>query len=425
MALKSFRKHVASHQQQLALFALPSNLDGTGDDEDENLSDTRAEIDEGDEDSAISDIDEPQNSNIEGSHKVLLDPEVTWLITDLEELLAKAQYSLTKAFTELDFTGYSEVYSLFEREFQRKIHLCDETIARFRGSPVSHRMHEVEEARDAMRFSLGALSLKLAAQKFSDNDGKGGATLNESPGTNRNEKQLDKLREQKLESDDQVDNSRFRVEEKQTRQGNDGNRALESHGTQKLDSGSDGNDLRTLQGRQTDDQEEYGHEQGHREEVGNKKDIPHFKGKTAETVAGISESQHMKGRKETLAEVSGPSRASIQTPTTAYTLFETEESKRIRHKYEEHLRKRRLEQEEELERTMRGRLSELGFQDNQIEALVQPENSKDLPQGHLPQPTYAKIHVRDLDVQTLHYYEIPYEYDPVCVELYKTTRIRN
>ena len=78
-------------------------------------------------------------------------------------------------------------------------------------------------------------------------------------------------------------------------------------------------------------------------------------------------------------------------------------------------------QEEELERAMRDRLSHLGFQDNQIQALVHPEKAKELQQGMMPgnplriaaQPTYAKIHRNHLDIETLHYYDIPYEYDVV------------
>jgi hypothetical protein len=78
-------------------------------------------------------------------------------------------------------------------------------------------------------------------------------------------------------------------------------------------------------------------------------------------------------------------------------------------------------QEEELERAMRDRLSQFGFQDNQIQALVHPERQKDLQQGMTPhnplriapQPTYAKISRTHLDIETLHYYDIPYEYDSV------------
>jgi hypothetical protein len=70
---------------------------------------------------------------------------------------------------------------------------------------------------------------------------------------------------------------------------------------------------------------------------------------------------------------------------------------------------------------MRDRLSHFGFQDNQIQALVHPEKAQELQQGMTPsnplriapQPTYAKIHRNHLDIETLHYYDIPYEYDVV------------
>jgi hypothetical protein len=70
---------------------------------------------------------------------------------------------------------------------------------------------------------------------------------------------------------------------------------------------------------------------------------------------------------------------------------------------------------------MRDRLSQFGFQDNQIQALVHPEKQKELQQGLTPhnplriapQPTYAKISRSHLDVETLHYYDIPYEFDMV------------
>jgi hypothetical protein len=64
--------------------------------------------------------------------------------------------------------------------------------------------------------------------------------------------------------------------------------------------------------------------------------------------------------------------------------------------------------------------------DNQIQALVHPDKQKDLQQGMTPnnplriapQPTYAKISRTYLDVETLHYYDIPYEYDVVSTPIY-------
>lgn len=90
-------------------------------------------------------------------------------------------------------------------------------------------------------------------------------------------------------------------------------------------------------------------------------------------------------------------------------------------------------QEEELERAMRDRLSQFGFQDNQIQALVHPEKQKDLQQGMsphnplriAPQPTYAKISRTHLDIETLHYYDIPYEFDVVSLSILLSSKKRD
>ena len=58
---------------------------------------------------------------------------------------------------------------------------------------------------------------------------------------------------------------------------------------------------------------------------------------------------------------------------------------------------------------MRKRLAQFGIQDNQIQQGLTPHNQLRLA----PQPTYAKVHRTYLDVETLHYYNIPYEYDSV------------
>lgn len=82
----------------------------------------------------------------------------------------------------------------------------------------------------------------------------------------------------------------------------------------------------------------------------------------------------------------------------------------------------RDKEEKELEETMRKRLAQFGFQENQIQAMVHPEQQKKLEQQQVgltphnplriaPQPTYAKIRREYLDIETLHYYDIPYEYD--------------
>jgi hypothetical protein len=110
---------------------------------------------------------------------------------------------------------------------------------------------------------------------------------------------------------------------------------------------------------------------------------------------------------------------------------------------EEEEKKKKAAQEKELEEQMRKRLAQFGFQDNQIQAFVNPEKASHLQQGMMPNnplhqiapppphmhqqhhhhsshqiaiapaPTYAKVHRSHLDVETLHYYDIPYEYDMV------------
>lgn len=88
---------------------------------------------------------------------------------------------------------------------------------------------------------------------------------------------------------------------------------------------------------------------------------------------------------------------------------------------------KREQEEKELEETMRKRLAQFGFQENQIQAMVHPEQQKKLeqqvgltphnPLRIAPQPTYAKIRREYLDIETLHYYDIPYEYDNVSSHL--------
>ncbi|KAJ4378885.1 hypothetical protein N0V86_005759 [Didymella sp. IMI 355093] len=84
---------------------------------------------------------------------------------------------------------------------------------------------------------------------------------------------------------------------------------------------------------------------------------------------------------------------------------------------------RQEKEEEELEAAMRKRLAQFGFKDDQIEAMVHKEEETKVdpqpqtdptPHDPLPiatQPIYAKINKRYLDIETLHYYDIPYEYD--------------
>lgn len=82
---------------------------------------------------------------------------------------------------------------------------------------------------------------------------------------------------------------------------------------------------------------------------------------------------------------------------------------------------REAREESESEQAMRKRLPQFGFQENQIQAVADAEQSKRLgqqvgltphiPLQHSPQPTYVKTKREYLDVETLHYYDLPYEYD--------------
>lgn len=84
--------------------------------------------------------------------------------------------------------------------------------------------------------------------------------------------------------------------------------------------------------------------------------------------------------------------------------------------------------EKEVEEEMRKRLAVFGFQENQIQAMIKAEEAQHqappppLQQGLTPknplprltgvhQPTYVKVHKQHLAIDTLVYYNIPYEID--------------
>ncbi|KAF2686525.1 hypothetical protein K458DRAFT_429526 [Lentithecium fluviatile CBS 122367] len=92
----------------------------------------------------------------------------------------------------------------------------------------------------------------------------------------------------------------------------------------------------------------------------------------------------------------------------------------MKQKQKEQEEKEKKEKEEKrLEEEMRKRLAHFGFQDNQIQAMIKPEDAPKLQQGMAPhnplrlghQPTYVKVHKEHLAVDTLLYYDIPYEID--------------
>ncbi|KAF1951455.1 hypothetical protein CC80DRAFT_207173 [Byssothecium circinans] len=86
---------------------------------------------------------------------------------------------------------------------------------------------------------------------------------------------------------------------------------------------------------------------------------------------------------------------------------------------EEEEKAKKEKAEKELEEQMRQRLAHFGFQENQIQAMIKPDEARKLQQGQSPanplrlthQPTYVKVHKEHLAVDTLLYYDIPYEID--------------
>ncbi|KAF2460778.1 hypothetical protein BDY21DRAFT_368932 [Lineolata rhizophorae] len=109
-----------------------------------------------------------------------------------------------------------------------------------------------------------------------------------------------------------------------------------------------------------------------------------------------------------------------------------EKKEKEEREYQEFLRKQKEKEEEakrkkeaadkEFEDQMRRRLVQFGFQENQIQAMINPEKQKQLAVGQSPNnaiqlhkhqslPTYVKVHRDHLSIETLTYYNIPWEYD--------------
>lgn len=104
------------------------------------------------------------------------------------------------------------------------------------------------------------------------------------------------------------------------------------------------------------------------------------------------------------------------------------EFERRRKEKQEKEEKEKKEAQAKLDDAMRKRLAESGFTQSQIEAIMDKEKAKKQPtktttttttttltraplRAHVP--TYAKIHIDYLSVETLRYYDIPYEFDRV------------
>ena len=88
------------------------------------------------------------------------------------------------------------------------------------------------------------------------------------------------------------------------------------------------------------------------------------------------------------------------------------------------------EKEKEIEEEMHKKLAVFGFQENQIQAVLNPKKAADLPAGYspgnprpharpalgwTPTPTYIKVSREHLDVETLKYYNLRYEIDAVSL----------
>jgi DNA repair exonuclease SbcCD ATPase subunit len=83
------------------------------------------------------------------------------------------------------------------------------------------------------------------------------------------------------------------------------------------------------------------------------------------------------------------------------------------------------EKQKEIEEEMHKKLAVFGFQENQIQAVLNPKKAADLPAGYAPgqprparpaigwshAPTYIKVSREHLDVETLKYYNLRYEID--------------
>jgi hypothetical protein len=91
---------------------------------------------------------------------------------------------------------------------------------------------------------------------------------------------------------------------------------------------------------------------------------------------------------------------------------------------EEKEKRERKEKEDEIQEEMRKRLAEVGFQNNQIDVMIDPKHrqSNALVPGSLPNnplhvhtPTYVKVHKDHLSIETLKYFDIPWEWDRVCI----------
>lgn len=100
---------------------------------------------------------------------------------------------------------------------------------------------------------------------------------------------------------------------------------------------------------------------------------------------------------------------------------EYKEFLRLQEKKKEKKKREEEEEEEKIEEGMRRRLRKLGYPEAAIAVMVEAEKkpatlsstSLELYRSPRAPPTYPKVHRSYLDVETLVYYGVPYEWDPV------------
>jgi len=95
---------------------------------------------------------------------------------------------------------------------------------------------------------------------------------------------------------------------------------------------------------------------------------------------------------------------------------------------EEEEKEKKKKHEKELEDELHRKMAVFGFQENQIQAVLDPKKAQNLPVGYSPAhprpqstqltvgwrqetPTYIKISREHIDIETLKYYGLPYELD--------------
>ncbi|KAF2740009.1 hypothetical protein EJ04DRAFT_263446 [Polyplosphaeria fusca] len=121
-----------------------------------------------------------------------------------------------------------------------------------------------------------------------------------------------------------------------------------------------------------------------------------------------------KAREDLLAQIAIEDQKRKEEEKRAYDAFVLKQKQK-----EQEEKEKREKEEAALEEQMRKRLAVFGFQENQIQAMIKPEEQPKIQQGMTPnnplrltqQPTYVKVHKDHLSIETLNYYEIPYEYD--------------